>query len=248
MVVPPNPFHMDGLVMATATNKQRLVGQIFSALAPKCKAGDCPSRPVLEEFLYAILREGNNRDSADRAFESLKNAFFDWNEIRVSMPEEIVAVIEPFTDDADRRAQRIIDFLQEVFESTFSFDLEGLEKKGLKQAGKTLARYQAASDYAIAWVTQKSLGGHALPLDVGSLRCLRRLKLIDADVSDLEAIRTSLEHQIPKAKGQQFVDLMSYLAQEFCWEDDPACPQCPLRAGCATGAAAKATKNGKKPR
>ena len=28
--------------------------------------------------------------------------------------------------------------VQEVFESTFSFELDGLDKKGLKQAGKAL--------------------------------------------------------------------------------------------------------------
>ncbi len=235
------------MLMATATNKQRLVNQIFTSLSPKCKADDAPVRPVLEEFVYAILRESHTREAADFAFDALKNAFFDWNEIRVSMTEEIVAVIGEWITDAERRSQRMIDFLQEVFESTFSFDLEGLDKKGVKQAGKALARYQAASDYAIAWVTQKSLGGHALPLDTGALRSLRRLKLIEDDLNDLETIRTSLEHQIPKAKGQQFVDLISYLAKEHCWEDDPNCPLCPLKTGCPTGMTAKLAK-AKKPR
>lgn len=235
--------------MATTTNKQRLVGQIFSQLATKCKADDAPTRPVLEEFIYAILREGHTRHATDQAFDNLKKNFFDWNEIRVSMTEEIVAVIGEWIGDAERRAQRIIDFLQEVFESTFSFDLEGLEKKGAKQAGKTLARYQAASDYAIAWVTQKSLGGHSLPLDSGALRSLRRLKLIEENLNDMEAIRASLEHQIPKTKGHQFVDLISYLAQEHCLEDEPICPHCPLRTGCPTGQNGKPAKaSAKKPR
>jgi endonuclease III len=236
--------------MATTTNKQRLVGQIFAQLAPKCKADEAPARPVLEEFIYAILREGHTRDAADLAFANLKKNFYDWNEIRVSMTEEVVASIGEWIEDAERRSQRIIDFLQEVFESTFSFDLEGLEKKGAKQAGKTLARYQAASDYAIAWVTQKSLGGTSLPLDSGALRSLRRLKLIEDDVIDIEAIRASLENHVPKTKGHHFVDLISYLAQAHCWEDDPACPQCPLRTGCPTGQVCKPTtaKTAKKPR
>lgn len=234
--------------MATTISKQRLVSQIFSTLAPKCKADDAPARPVLEEFVYAILREGHTRDAADQAFEALKNNFFDWNEIRVSMTEELVEVLDPYLTDTERRSQRIIDFLQEVFESTFSFDLEGLEKKGLKQAGKTLARYQSASDFAVAWVTQKSLGGHSLPLDSGALRSLRRLKLIEDNVNDMEAIRASLEHQIPKTKGHQFVDLISYLAQTHCWEQNPSCPQCPLKTGCPTGMTAKPAKAAKKPR
>ena len=250
MDCPPRTLNKDGTMSTTtATNKQRLVNQIFTQLGSVCKEADeAPARPVLEEFLYAILREGHTREAADNGFDALKQNFFDWNEIRVSMNEEIVAVIGEWITDAERRAQRIIDLLQEVFESTFSFDLEGLDKKGVKQAGKALSRYQASSDYAVAWVTQKSLGGHALPLDAAALRALRRLHLIEDNLNDLEAIRASLEHQIPKAKGVQFVDLISHLTKNHCWEEAPACPHCPLRAACPTGMAAKPAKAAKKPR
>ena len=38
--------------------------------------------------------------------------------------------------EPESRAQRLVSFLQEVFETTFSFDLEKLQKAGLKQASK----------------------------------------------------------------------------------------------------------------
>jgi endonuclease-3 len=241
------------LAMATTMNKQRLVSQIFADLAPtlaESSARDAAdARSVLEEFVYAILREGHTRDDADRAFASLKKNFYDWNEIRVSMPEELVAVIERWIGDPAGRSQRIIDLLQEVFESTFSFELDDLDKKGLKQAGKALQRYQASSAYAVAWVTQKSLGGHMLPLDAAAVRCLRRLKMIEETETDVEAIRESLEPQIPKTKGSLFVDLISQVTKEHCWEDSPDCPKCPLKATCPTGQTAKATRTpNKKPR
>ena len=184
--------------------------------------------------------------------KKLQEHFFDWNEIRVSSARELADVLEEHLPDAEARGQRIIDFLQEVFETTFSFDLEGLQKKGLKQAAKQLARYQAANDYAVAWVIQHSLGGHAIPLDAQALRVLRRLGILEEGPSnDLEALRASLEHQIPKAKGSLFVDLISSVAEEHCWEADPACVACPLGHHCPTGleqksAAVAATS--KKPR
>src|SRR5688572_4739496 len=150
--------------MAITINKQKVVSQLFTALAKHGK-GPTPERPVLEQFIYAILREGATRDHADQAFANLQNRFFDWNEVRVSSVDEIAEILNGMVPEPAQRAQRIIDFLQEVFETTFSFDLEPLQKKGLKPAAKQLARYQAANDYAVAWVTQKSLGGHALPLD-----------------------------------------------------------------------------------
>jgi endonuclease-3 len=224
--------------MATTTSKQRLLNQVF-ATAPKnggpreAGEGKAEARPVLEQLLYAVCREGVTRERADRAFHALREHFFDWNEVRVSSVREVAEALEGLPT-GEARAQRIIGCLQEVFETTFSFDLEGLHKKGLKQAAKQLARYQAANDYAVAWVVQQSLGGHAVPLDGPSLRVLCRLGLLDGDQGDLEALRASLEHQIPKARGPLFNDLISALADDVCWSEAPNCQACPLSGACPT--------------
>ncbi len=216
--------------MPTITNKQRLLTQLLAG-ARGARPVEPESRPVLEQFLYSVCREGVTRETADRAFRNLRERFFDWNEVRVSSTRELAEALEGLPD-AEGRAQRIIDFLQEVFETTFSFDLETLHKKGMKQAAKALARYQAANDYAVAWVVQQSLGGHAIPLDAPTVRVLRRLTLIEIDQTDPEAIRSSLEHQIPKARGSLFGDLVSALADEVCHEDEPNCSSCHLNALC----------------
>src|SRR2546428_5742298 len=124
--------------MATTTlNKQKVVNHLFTALAKQAKgAEDMPARPVLEQFIYAICREGTTRSQADLAFQALQTRFFDWNEIRVSSVDELADVLDGLMPEPATRAQRIVDFLQEVFETTFAFDLEGLQKKGLKQAAK----------------------------------------------------------------------------------------------------------------
>lgn len=239
--------------MPTTINKQKVVNHLFTALGKHAKTKPMEGRPVLEQFIYAILRENATRDTADQAFKSLQEHFYDWNEVRVSSAQEIVETLEGIVADPQNRAQRVIDFLQEIFETTYSFDLEPLlevlQKKGLKQASKQLSRYQAANDYAVAWVMQHSLGGHAIPLDSAAQRVLKRLGLIE-DENDLEALRASIEHQIPKAKGTQFVDLISALADSNCIEDDPACHSCTLRSVCMTGLEMRTASAGtsKKPR
>jgi endonuclease-3 len=221
--------------MPTATNKQRLLNQLFAAPHKKHQPAEHEARPVLEQFIYGICRESATRERADRAFRNLREHFFDWNEIRVSSVRELEEALSDLRDP-EARAQRIISFLQEVFETTFSFDLDQtLQKKGLKQAAKHLSRYEAASDYVVAWVIQQSLGGHAIPLDPPTLRTARRMGLIETDGDDLETVRASLEHLIPKAKGPQFVEVVSRVAEECCWEDSPHCAGCPLAADCPTG-------------
>jgi len=219
--------------MATATNKQRLLNQLLGA-TERTAGSQVECLPVLEQFVYGLCRENATADQADLAYKNLKERFFDWNEIRVSTIRELEEAMEGLSD-SENRAQRLLSFLQEVFETEYSFDLEGVVKKGLKQAGKSLLRYGAANDYLGAWVVQRSLGGHAIPVDAPTLRCARRLGLIDAVAEDIETVRGALEHAIPKAKGMAFTDAISDLAENTCWEDEPNCSACPLRADCPTG-------------
>jgi endonuclease-3 len=219
--------------MPAITNKQRQLNQLFSAFKKGHDAADSAELPVLEQFLYGICREAATRDLADRAFNNLRELFYDWNEVRVSSAREVEEALGDLPE-SEVRAERLISFLQEVFEKDFTFDLEGLRKKGLKEAAKELAKYQAADDYVVAWVVQHSLGGHAIPLDVPTLRTARRLGLIDCDPDDMEAARSSLEHLVPKAKGALFCDLVSKIANLACWEDEPHCSACPMSGDCPT--------------
>src|SRR5437016_9658270 len=123
--------------MTTTINKQRILTQLLTNLKKRYDPPPAEARPVLEQFIYAVCREGTTREQADRAYRSLCERFFDWNEIRVSSPREIEEAMHNLPA-ADARSQRLVSLLQEVFETTFSFELEGLHKKGVKQAAKQL--------------------------------------------------------------------------------------------------------------
>jgi endonuclease-3 len=83
-------------------------------------------------------------------------------------------------------------------------------------------------------VVQQSLGGHAIPVDPPTLRVVRRLGLLENEEDDPETLRSSLEHLVPKSRGPLFNDLISALAEDYCWEEDPGCPSCPLAGSCPT--------------
>src|SRR5262245_55213451 len=162
--------------MAITTNKQRVLTQLFAALKKSCDVTEPEARPVLEQLVYGICRENASREQADRAYLNLRSQFYDWNETRVSSVHEVEEALSDLPG-SEQRAERVLSLLQEVFEATFSFDLESMHKKGLKQAIKSLGRYQAVNDYTTAWAVQQSLGGHAVPLDAPTLRVITRLGL-----------------------------------------------------------------------
>jgi endonuclease-3 len=221
--------------MPATTNKQQLLTFTQTALKKKFPVPPEPEkRSVLEEVLYAIVREGVPSAEADTAFIALKAAFFDWNEVRVSSVQEVADTLGRLPG-ASAKAERLVGFLQEVFEERYSFDLSDVAKKGLKQGGKQLARYKGGvTDFVVAWVTQRSFGGHAVPLDGPSLRVLRRLGVIDEDAEDPEDVRASVEHYVPKAKGYEFTEQLILHATTICVEK-PKCPVCPLKSECPTG-------------
>jgi endonuclease-3 len=237
--------------MATTINKQRLLTHLFNATKKTVDVdSEVEPRPVLHEFIYALCREDATREEADRAFQNLCDRFFDWNEVRVSSLRELEEAFAGLSNPLGR-AERLSAFLREVFDTEFSFDLDKqLLKKGL--AAKQLAGYQAANEYIGAWVMQRSLGGHAIPLDAPTLRCVRRFGLLDGPADDADGARTSLEHLVPKAKGQHFTELVSCLAGTYCWEEQPHCSACPLASECVyaqeTGLAHKANGNGRRPK
>lgn len=233
--------------MATTTNKQRVLTHLYGSVKTSPDDTETVSLPVLEQFIFGICREGTTRELAEQAFRSLKERFFDWNEVRVSSVRELEEALDPLPQPV-ARAERVISFLQEVFEATYSFDLELVAKKGVKQAAKSLARYQAASDFVVSWVLQQTLEGHAIPVDRPTARVAARLQLIDNADDDLETIRASLEHLVPKARGPLFTHHISVLAEEHCWKDNPDCPGCPMQRECPTGMDAVPASSGRSSR
>lgn len=239
--------------MAAATNKQQLLTLSLPLLKKKYPGTPGPEkRTVLDEVIFAVLREAATTAQAEAAYTQLTRSFYDWNEMRVSTIQEIADAL-PGLPGAGDKARRIVGLLQEIFEERYSFDLNDIAKKGLKQGAKQLARYKAGvNDFVVAWVTQRSFAGHAIPLDEPTIRVLRRLGVIEGEIDDLEAARASLEHYIPKAKGPEFTELFIELALAMCTETDPDCPHCPLKADCPTGqeiiAKAKADAKAAKPK
>lgn len=232
--------------MATATNKQKILDHVMTVLKKRYDVAEAPTRTVLEHLLYAIVREGTTTEHADTAFAQLRERFVDWNEVRVSTVQELCDAMGALPDVATR-AQRLIGVLQEWFELTYSFDMEEIAKKGLKEGAKKISRLNDSNDFAVAWVMQHGLSGHAIPLDTATLRVLRRLGVLDGESESLESLRGTIEHFVPKAKGATFVELLSQFADDTCLAEQPKCAKCPLLDDCPHGQELR-QQEGTKPR
>jgi endonuclease III len=50
-------------------------------------------------------------------------------------------------------------------------------------------------------------------------------------------VRASIEHLVPKVRGPLFCELVSGLAEEYCWAEKPNCGDCPMSTSCPSAQA-----------
>jgi endonuclease-3 len=189
------------------TNRTAAIAKVYKVLKKHYKPFAPPDdRTVLEHLLYGCLLENARFEAADEAFAKLKELFFDWNEIRVTTVTELA---EGMTDlpDAMPAAQRVKKSLQSIFESGYSFDIEGLKKQNIGKAEKDLEKINGTTPFVRAYVTQNALGGHSIPVSRGALDVLYAAGVVtDAEADKGQA--PGLERAIPKNKGVEFGSLL----------------------------------------
>jgi len=170
-------------------------------------------RPVLEHLLFACCLEDAHYDAAEESFAALVHTFYDWNEVRVSSIAELCEVLGALPDPR-AAAGRVKRSLQSAFEATYSFDLEDYRKKNLGPTIKWLEKLDGTTPFVVAYVVQAALGGHAIPVDSGSLRALRICELIsDKDLA--AATVPGLERAVSKSKGIEFASLLHQLGADL---------------------------------
>ncbi len=198
--------------MATQ-NRATLLPKLHKILRQNYKPLLPDKRPLMEQLLYAACLENTTYETADAAYGHLREIYFDWNEVRVSTVVELAEIVKilPHPTAAAANIKRI---LQNIFESTYSFDLETMKKQNIGACAQRLEKMEGSSPFIVAYVTQHGLEGHAIPLDRAALSFLKAAGLIDENEAASGKI-VGLERTIPKNKGVEFGCLLHQAASEF---------------------------------
>jgi endonuclease III len=198
----------------STTNRASLLNKTHKVLKRTYKHTPTKGDHVLlDTLLFAALLENARHDTAVQAYETVRRAFFDWNEIRVSTVKELAEVMS-MLPDANEAAARLKGILQSVFESDYSFDLEHLKKKNIGEAVKRMQKLQGATPFVVAYATQTALGGHSIPVDKGTLGALYVIGVISESEAESGNV-PGMERAIPKSKGQEFGSLLHELGADF---------------------------------
>jgi endonuclease-3 len=174
-------------------------------------------RSLLEHLLFAACLENSPYDKAEEAFARLQ-LYDDWNEVRVTSLTELQEYMSGLGDPAGSAA-RVKGALQGVFEQglfdqKYNFDIDHLKKQNIGKAIKELEKFPSVTPFAIAYVTQAGLGGHAIALDKGTLDALLVLDIVSDKDHEKQHV-PGLERAIPKNKGAEFTSLLHQLGADY---------------------------------
>ena len=196
-----------------APNRQAILTACHKVTKKHYQPAEPDTRSLLDQMAYAAILENSPRKSADLCFEELTKRYYDWNEVRVTSIAELCEVMTKLPQAASS-ARNLKNLFQSVFETLYSYDLEGLKKLNQGKAVKQLEKFRGATPFIIGYVTQHGLGGHSIPVDDALLELMKALGVINDNEARKKSV-PGMERAIPKTKGIEFASLVHELAVRY---------------------------------
>jgi len=189
--------------------------------------------PPVDELVSTILSQNTNDLNRDRAFQSLRQRFPDWESVRLADPLAVISAIRS-AGLANQKGPRIQQVLQDISAERGSLDLTFLNDLPLEDARAWLMKHKGVGPKTAAIVLLFSLGRPAFPVDTHIFRVTGRLGLRPEKMT-VEQAHIYLEKLLPPdAYYAAHLNLIR-LGREICIARKPACERCPLRQVCKYG-------------
>ena len=183
------------------------IGKLFRALkkdAPTIKPPQYDD--VMDALVFAIVSENMTMAVAKTAMRKITKRFVDFNDLRVSRPEEIAEVLGDL-EELKETAQAIPNILNAIFNRYDKVGLDEFEEIGKRQAKKELEGFNGMTSYICNYCFLTALQGHAIPVNKAMIEYLRENELVHPKASAHD-ICGFLERQISATDGWQFYILL----------------------------------------
>lgn len=188
---------------------------LFKSLRSTYGAPEAPAAPEdpIDEFLWAFLVWETSTSKAENALKRIQSTVVDINELRVSLPGEIIAMLGERYPLVEERAVRMRAALDDIFRREHAVSLASLKSLGKREAKQYLDSIDAIPGYVSSRVTLIALGGHAAPLDQRTLDLMMAEEIFEPGTS-IEDATAALTRVIKAADSME-----SFLLLQ-AWSDD----------------------------
>ncbi|MEJ2348589.1 MAG: endonuclease III [Anaerolineales bacterium] len=186
--------------------------------------------PPVDELVSTILSQNTNDTNRDRAYNSLRERFPTWEEVRDADSEEVIEAIRT-AGLANQKGPRIQNALRKITEARGKLSLEFLRDMPPAEARQWLMRIKGVGPKTAAIILLFSLDMPAFPVDTHIHRVTGRLGLRPEKMS-AEKTHEHLASLLPEETYPAAHLNIIRLGREICQARKPNCPQCPLQDLC----------------
>lgn len=204
-------------VQDAAQGLRSLLDELEQRLTPVAPTPFPPPEGVdalVHLVLYSLLLWESSPDAARRALTSLYDAIIDPNELRVALPDEILAWIGGRDAAARDRSARMRAVLNDIYRREHIVSLERLASVSKREVREYLDSLEGMPSFVAARVTLFGFGGHAVPTDSRLIERLAAGGALDTAASPQDAERW-LERQIRASDAEHTALLLE------AWRDAP---------------------------
>lgn len=164
------------------------------------KADPPPQLDPITQIVIGFLEWNATRKEALEAHDRLMEVLVDNNDLRVSLPTELIAMIGPKYPDAELRIHRLREVLHEIYLREHDVSLDSLQGKTKKQVRNYLESLPGITPYVSAQVELLNFDVHAIPIDERTALFLKEEGAVDEEATVAE-IAGFAERQIKAGEG-----------------------------------------------
>lgn len=121
--------------------------------------------PNVDELIYSYLLWEATTPQARNAFKRLKDSYIDYNELRVSLPGEIAAVLGERYPRGEERSARLRATLFDLYRREYSVSLSSQIDGGKRDTRSYLESLDGIPQFVVDRLMLVRFGGHAVPTD-----------------------------------------------------------------------------------
>lgn len=171
-------------------SRSRSTGERFAVLLRRLSATQppepAPAGPV-ETLVMSFLMWDSTTPRAAAAYKRLQEGIVDFNDLRVSLAQEIVELLGERYPAALDRAQRLRASLRHIYKLAHDITLNHLEGRGKREIRQYLRTLDGIVPYVADRVALLSFQAHCVPADERLRRMLAREGICEesVDISEL---------------------------------------------------------------
>ena len=189
-----------------------------------------PHLSPVGELVSTILSQNTNDVNRDIAFDSLREKYPTWEEVRDAPEDQVIAAIKT-AGLANQKGPAIQNSLRVITEERGKIELDFLKDKTSQEATEWLQGLKGVGPKTAAIVLLFSLDIPAFPVDTHVHRVTGRLGIRPENMTP-NSSHIFLAEQFPIESYYPVHLNLIRLGREICKARKPLCPDCPLNSFC----------------